>query len=167
MGLFFFGPTTTAKIRTGWPANLGTSRIKIDILTTRCFLLTSPSHEAANFSSRVSVSLRLTEHVGLVPPPIFRDRDVYLFLFICWPTPLNKTSFLKIFPSTFGVASRQRIVVNQGWMVSFQASVMWLRTCCLGFVLAACCLVMSCHRASGESKFHQFSYLIITLHHRM
>ncbi|TNM98429.1 hypothetical protein fugu_014675 [Takifugu bimaculatus] len=35
-------------------------------------------------------------------------------------------------------------------MVSFQASVMWLRTCCLGFVLAACCLVMSCHRASGE-----------------
>lgn len=43
----------------------------------------------------------LTEHVGLIPPPIFRDRDVYLFLFICWLTPLNKTSFLKIFPAVW------------------------------------------------------------------
>lgn len=52
-------------------------------------------HEVANFS-RSSVSLCLTEHVGLVPPPIFRD-VFYLLLFTCWPTSQNKTDFLKVF----------------------------------------------------------------------
>ena len=47
------------------------------------------------------------------------------------------------------------------WMVSHPESVMWLRTLCLCFLVAAVCLMMSCHRASGEGKFHQ----IVSFHH--
>lgn len=112
--LSYFHPANTASITQGCPAD-PTQRLKPDSLNCElCFFgdcRGSASHEAANASSRVSASLCLTEHVGLVPPPIFRDRDVCLFLFICWPTPLNKSSFLKISPPQFGAGSSQRIRV--------------------------------------------------------
>lgn len=126
--------------------------------------MTGLFHEAANFSSSSSsVSLCLTEHVGLVPPPIFRD--VCLFLFTCWPTPRHKTNLLKAHLLQFAPSSSPRIIqwflfgfffwsLRRCWMVSSQESVMRLRSGCLCFVLAAFCLVMSCHRASGESKSH-------------
>lgn len=66
-------------------------------------------HEVANFSSCSSVSLCVTEHVGLVPPPIFRD-VFYLFLFTCcWRTPQNKTSFLNVFLLQSELSSLPRI----------------------------------------------------------
>lgn len=130
--------------------------------------MTGLFHEVANFSSSSSsVSLCLTEHVGLVPPPIFRD--VCLFLFTCWPTPRNKTNLLKAHLLQFELSSSPRIILcflslQECWMVSSQESVMWLRSGCLCFVLAAFCLVMSCHRASGESKSHSATQLDTTQH---
>lgn len=111
-------------------------------------MLTVLFHEVANFSSSSSVSSCLSEHAGTVPPPNFRD-VCCLFLFTCWPTPQNKTSFLRCFSPSADCPPRKDYCVSAR-MVSYPGSVMCLRT--LGFVLAACCFVMSCHPASGESK---------------
>ena len=54
------------------------------------------------------------EHVGLDPPPIFRD-VFYLFLFTCWPTPQNKTSLLKVSLLHFELSSSPKGATELFW----------------------------------------------------
>lgn len=109
-------------MRCSGTANPCNSRLKRSLVFQCRCSLTGLFHEAASFSSG-GASLCLTEHVGLVPPPIFQD--VCLFLSNCWPTSQNKTSFLKGSPPTqpllrFKLSSTPRIFVclaprSAGW----------------------------------------------------